>query len=65
MSDRLERFISSELNKLKINHLIRAITTDNANDIKKATKSKFGKRISCFCHNLNLILKTVLRFSIK
>lgn len=60
LSDRLNRFIDNELNKLDIKPLVRGITSDNGADMKKATSSGFGDRVSCFCHNLNLTLKPIV-----
>jgi hypothetical protein len=61
-ADRLSKFIQDELNKLKISNQIVATTADNAADIVKALKNElFGVRFSCFCHNLNLTLKNLVK----
>lgn len=62
LSDKLERFITKELDKLNISDKIVSITTDNGADVKKATSVHFGTRISCFAHNLNLTVKNSLKF---
>ncbi|CAF1428026.1 unnamed protein product, partial [Rotaria sordida] len=61
-ADRLERFIAKEINKLGIKSKVCAITTDNGGDIRCATQrlSKFGIKISCILHNLNLITQNGL-----
>ena len=61
-ADRLERFISKEIDKLDIASKICALTTDNGSEIRCATKSllKFGIKISCILHNFNLILQNGL-----
>lgn len=61
LSSRLKRFISHELEKCKINQKIVAATTDNGADIKKACSSLFT-RLSCLCHDLNLVVKSILNF---
>lgn len=61
LSIRIKAFLLSELKKLKIKkEAIVSTTTDNAADIKCATKQDFGLWLSCFCHNLNLTLQAVL-----
>ncbi|XP_065660377.1 uncharacterized protein LOC136084179 [Hydra vulgaris] len=45
----------NEINKLEIESKIISITTDNAEDIKKAMGS-IALRLSCICHNLNHFL---------
>lgn len=59
LAKNIRNFIKTELINLNISNKIVATTTDNAADIKKAT-NKFGVWISCFCHNLNLILKSII-----
>jgi hypothetical protein len=61
LSNRIHNFIKKEIANLKIEESIRYITTDNAADIRCATLN-IASRISCFCHNLNLILKSILKF---
>ena len=58
----IERYIQFELDRLRIRQeQIVSITTDNGSDVKKATSaSKFGDRISCMAHNLNLVVKNGL-----
>jgi hypothetical protein len=59
LSTNIERYITFELNRLNIkSDQIVSITTDNGSDMKKATSTlKFGNRISCMGHNLNLVVK--------
>jgi hypothetical protein len=64
LSSHLASVIQQELKALEINNVI-SITTDNASDIVKATSNGFGNRISCLCHNLNLIVKSLINFSTK
>ena len=61
-ADRIEQFISHEVEKLNIQTKIRALTTDNATDIRSATqnKLKFGIRISCLNHIFNLVVENGL-----
>ena len=59
LKERLKAFIENELKSLNISEKISAITTDNAADIKSATSSGFGIRISCLAHNCNLTVKPV------
>ncbi|CAF4614871.1 unnamed protein product, partial [Rotaria socialis] len=58
-SDRIEQFISHEIEKLNIEAKIRSITTDNGADIRLAAQNqlKFGTRISCLIHVLNLVVQ--------
>lgn len=60
--ERLKQMIKNELRILNIADKIVAITTDNASDIKNATSVSFGVRMSCFAHNLNLVLKQIIKF---
>ncbi|CAF4987944.1 unnamed protein product, partial [Rotaria sp. Silwood1] len=62
--DRLEDFIINEMEKLGIQSKICSLTTDNGSDIRLASqnKSKFGIRISCFLHILNLVVRNGLWF---
>lgn len=60
-SSKLERFITYELQRLYITNKIVSITTDNCADTKKATRNKFGIRISCFAHILHLTVKNGLK----
>ncbi len=60
LSQNIETFIKNELEKLEIESKVRAITTDNANDIKSAA-SKITYRFPCIAHNLNLIIKNSLK----
>lgn len=57
---RIKAYIQYEIKRLEIEGKIVSITTDNANDIKKATSNGFGERISCAAHNLNLVVKNAL-----
>ena len=59
---RIKPFILKILRKLEIENKIVAIVTDNGADIKKATITDFGERISCATHNLNLTAHTVVTF---
>ena len=61
-SERIENFITNEIEKLGIQTKIRSLTTDNGSDIRSAVKNKshFGIRISCVLHNLNLIVQNGL-----
>jgi len=61
-STRLKRWIKNELSIFDINDKIVSMTTDNAADIVPATRISFEDRISCFAHNLNLILKSIIKF---
>ena len=61
----LKSFINKELTKLEILDKVIAITADNASDIVKATSNGFGVRFSCFCHNLNLALKPLVKNTTK
>ncbi|CAF4765705.1 unnamed protein product, partial [Rotaria sp. Silwood2] len=57
LSTTIERYIEFELSRLRIKpEQIVSITTDNGPEMKKATSTlKFGNRISCMAHNLNLV----------
>lgn len=59
LSTTIERYLTFELARLKLTpDKIVSITTDNGADVKKATSSfKFGNRVSCMAHNLNLVVK--------
>ena len=57
----LKQFIKRELTKLQILDKIIATTADNGSDIVKAISNDFGVRFSCFCHNLNLTLKPLVK----
>lgn len=61
-SDRIETFITNEVEKLNIETKIRSLTTDNGSDIRLAAmnKVKFGTRISCLIHVLNLVVQNGL-----
>ncbi|CAF4374202.1 unnamed protein product, partial [Rotaria sp. Silwood2] len=61
-SDRIERFIINEIEKLNLETKICSLTTDNGSDIRSASRNKpiFGIRISCFIHILNLIVRNGL-----
>lgn len=61
-SNNIAQYLEFELNRLNIRpEQVVSITTDNGSDIKKATStSKFGYRISCMAHNLNLIVQNGL-----
>jgi hypothetical protein len=59
-ANRIKNYLQYEVNQLGIENKIVSITTDNASDIKKATKSGFGWRFSCSAHNLNLTVKNGL-----
>lgn len=63
LSSTIERYLCFELNRLGITpDKIVSITTDNGSDVKKVTSSvKFGNRISCMAHNLNLVVKQGVR----
>ena len=54
----IERYISFEVNRIGIKpEQLISITTDNGSNMKKVTLSnKFGQRISCMVHNLNLVI---------
>lgn len=62
LSKRIYSFVSRELDKLAIKNKIVSTTTDNANDIKAGVRG-LGTWISCFCHNLNLVLHSVIKFT--
>ncbi|CAF3948484.1 unnamed protein product [Rotaria sp. Silwood1] len=59
LSTTIERYIEFELKRLNIKQeQLVSITTDNGSEMKKATSTlKFGNRISCMAHNLNLVVK--------
>ncbi|CAF4085958.1 unnamed protein product [Rotaria magnacalcarata] len=61
-SDRIEKFITNEVEKLNLENKIRSLTTDNGSDIRLASmnKLKFGTRISCLIHVLNLVVQNGL-----
>ena len=54
----IERYISFELDRIGIKpEQLISITTDNGSNVKNATSSnRFGQRISCMVHNLNLVV---------
>ena len=60
LSDRLEAFVRKEIVKLGITDKVRSITTDNAADITKAMRA-ISLQLSCFCHNLNLVLNQSMK----
>ena len=60
LSKRLKAFIQNELDRLGISKRIISITSDNGADIKSAVATDFGVPISCFCHNLNLVVKPLV-----
>ncbi|MBY0580649.1 MAG: hypothetical protein K2P53_03070 [Rickettsiales bacterium] len=64
LSNRLTTFVQKEINKLEIDNKVISITTDNAEDIKKAMGS-IALRLSCICHNLNLVLNHGMKLWIK
>ena len=55
-------YIEYELGRLKIDSAcLSAITTDNGADVKAATSTnKFGQCISCFAHNMHLLVSNGL-----
>ena len=58
---RLEAYIRRQLEMYKIPvDKVSTITTDNGSDIKSAA-SRIATRLSCICHNLNLIVKNGLK----
>ncbi|CAF3265381.1 unnamed protein product [Rotaria sp. Silwood2] len=59
LSTTIERYIQFELQRLNIRQeQLISITTDNGSEMKKAASTlKFGNRISCMAHNLNLVVK--------
>jgi hypothetical protein len=59
----LKAKIQQELDGLGILEKCVAITTDNANDIKSATKDLSPNciRFSCAAHNINLVIKNGLK----
>ena len=61
LHQRIEKFLNYEIDLLGIREKVVSITTDNGSDITAATK-KFNLRVSCAAHNLNLVLKTILKF---
>ena len=66
-SENIGKFLSKQLVKLNIEDKIVSITTDNEAAVAKAC-SKLGNssvRISCMCHNLNLVVKNGLKLWIK
>ncbi len=61
LAKRIKAFLLNEVRKLKIvKESIVATATDNASDVKCATKKDLGLWFSCFFHNLNLTLKDIV-----
>ena len=62
LAKNISSYIEYELNQLNIDSAcLSAITTDNGADVKAATStSKFGQRISCFAHNMHLLVSNGL-----
>jgi len=61
LSDRINKCIRQELQRLNISDKVRSITTDNSYDMMKATNSnEFGTRISCIIHSLNSTVSSAL-----
>ena len=59
---KLKKYITYELKQLQIEEKICAFVTDNGTDIKKAVNDiQPGKRISCFAHDLNRVVKNGLQ----
>jgi hypothetical protein len=58
-SENLRTMIQNELQKLDVLDKCSGITTDNASDIKCATKELTSNcvRFSCSAHNINLVIK--------
>ena len=55
----IKEFILKEINRLEILDKIVSITTDNEASVVSACKDLNANkilRISCFCHNLNLVV---------
>jgi len=53
----IKKYINYEIDRLQIRYKLRSITTDNGSNVKSATQGgDFGVRISCYCHNINLII---------
>lgn len=60
-SKNIKKYILYELKQWNIEDKICAIVSDSGRDIKKAVEEiKPGQRISCFAHNLNLVVKNGL-----
>lgn len=61
----IKAFIVRELIKLKIENKCVAITTDNERCMVKGCEKLLDNhdcfRVSCFCHNLNLIVVNTLK----
>lgn len=56
-ADKIEHFIKAELHDLRVNkEKVLAITCDSGSNVKAAA-SRISVRISCVCHNINLIVK--------
>ena len=64
LSNRLTAFVQKEITKLEIVTKVILVTTDNAEDIKKAMRS-ITLRLLCICHNLNLVLKYGVKLWVK
>ena len=60
---RIRKYISHEIQSMKINNKICSITTDNATNVVKATSNvrDFGKRLSCLAHVINLIVQSGIK----
>jgi hypothetical protein len=60
-ADKIKRYIIYEITQLQIKHKVSAIVSDNGSDIKKAINDiKYGLRLSCLAHNINLVVKNGL-----
>ena len=61
LSERINKFIRQELQRLNISEKVRSITTDSSYHIVKATNTnEFGTRISCIIHSLNSTVSSAL-----
>ena len=57
LAKNIAAYIEYELKRLGIEKAcLSAITTDHGANVKAATSTKFGQRISCFAHNLHLLV---------
>ncbi|CAF1650266.1 unnamed protein product, partial [Adineta ricciae] len=59
-ADRINKFLVNETEKLGIRSKICSITTDNGPDVRTATRSGYGVKLSCFLHVLNLVIRNGL-----
>ncbi|CAF1079550.1 unnamed protein product [Didymodactylos carnosus] len=53
----IRKYINYEIDRLQIHYKLRSITTDNGSNIKSTTEDgRFGTRIACYGHSINLVV---------